>query len=118
MQTQKNRLYSISYLTENITDDQEIIKDLIQIFLDNTPEDLRLLNEHYKNGEIEKMIATGHKMKSSIDTMRIDQLYHPIRRVDRMGNYEKHKESLHETINEITEVLEQVFAQMREDFSF
>lgn len=117
MQTQKNRLYSLSYLTKNITSDEEIIRDLIQIFLDNTPEDLRQLIVHSKNGEIEKMVAAGHKMKSSIDTLGIDQLYHPIRRVDRMENYEKHKDSLHETINEINEVMEEVFKQMREDFS-
>ncbi len=117
MTTENDKLYSTSYLTENISSDEEIIHDFIELFLENTPNDLKSLNMAFEEKDIEQISAAAHKMKSSLDVMKISALYDEIRKIDKPFKTETLTNELPEIIANINNVLEKVFDQMKNDFS-
>jgi len=117
MTPDKEKLYDLTYLKENISDDEDVIRDLIRIFLENTPQDLSNLNKAYEENDLEQVALTAHKMKSSLDVLKVDQLHNVIRRIDKPFKTEELKDELPEIMNRINSILEKVIKQLSDDFS-
>lgn len=114
MTRKSERLYNTSLLREIIGDEDEI-KNMLQIFLDSMPEILEDLNQAYEQGNIEQTAKTAHKMKSSLDTLKVQSLYDTVRKIDKTEKAEKLKDELPRIIGEINTMVELVLEQIRED---
>lgn len=117
MTPDNEKLYDLSYLKENISNDEDVIRELIMIFLENTPQDLKNLNRAYNENNLEQVALTAHKMKSSLDVLKIKPLHDVIRRIDKPFKAEEFKDELPEIINKINNVIETVIGQLQDDFS-
>ncbi|HPE34182.1 MAG TPA: Hpt domain-containing protein [Bacteroidales bacterium] len=117
MKPANERLYNLSYLKEQLGDNDEILQELIQIFLENTPADLADLNKSLENNDLEHLAAVAHKMKSSLATLKIDELKDVMVSIDKPFKTQELKKDLPGILAKINEVLAIVFEQLREDFS-
>lgn len=71
-QTDENeRLYDLKYLREFLENDQKYINEMITLFLEKTPEVLKLIEEANNSDNSVKLKDGLHKLKSSLSLMGI-----------------------------------------------
>ena len=61
----------ISFLRENTFNNTKTMRDLIQIYLDTTPEMIARLNEVAQNYDVNEIKTAAHKLRSSFSTMGV-----------------------------------------------
>jgi HPt (histidine-containing phosphotransfer) domain-containing protein len=95
-------------------EDQEVIKEMLGIFLKSVPKTLEEINQAYQNKDHKKFCYFSHKLKSSIDLLSIVELKKDIRllencKADQMDS-EEISEITHKLNHSLSEILPQVAA--------
>ncbi len=117
MNSKDKKLYSLDYLIETIGNDPEAIKVMVEVFLEYTPLDLAALNKALNEKDFKQVAAYGHKMKSSVAALRVDEIGLMLKIIDNPEKTEALKNNLPDIIQRINEVLTVVFEQLNRDFS-
>lgn len=79
----QDRLYSLNYLN-NIFDNRVDLEDRVLIpFLNNTPKLLGDLKNSFEKNDVLKMKDIVHKLISSINILKVERLYIPIRGLEK-----------------------------------
>ena len=65
---------NLTYLRSMSAGSNELIKEMIEIFLTQVPGFIEDMNQHLENKEYEKLGALAHKAKSSVTVMGMDEL--------------------------------------------
>ncbi len=65
---------NLTYLETLADGNNELIIELAQIFIEQVPEFIAEMNEHYTNKNWQALSAIAHKAKSSIDIMGLSEL--------------------------------------------
>lgn len=87
LQTYPNRpfmqpLYDLTFVNAIAKDNPEFIRSLLDVFLRTVPADKALLIEALSKNDYAQISRTAHKLKSTIDTMQVNQLVLPIRSLE------------------------------------
>jgi len=114
MNTQK--LYDLTNLIGMIGDG-EGLQMMLSIFLESTPNILNEMNDSFVNKDFENMARNAHKIKASLDMMKIDSLHDVIRQIDKHEKALANQGELASIIEKISAVLRQVFDQLKEEQS-
>jgi len=117
MNSENRKLYNLEYLIDSMGNDPEAIKMMIEVFLEYTPQDLAALNLALQENDLHKIAFHGHKMKSSVGTLRVDDIKNLLQSIDKPEKTEALKDQLPDIIKKINEVLFIVFDQLKRDFS-
>lgn len=64
----------LTYLETLADGNNELIIELMQIFIEQVPEFIEEMNTHYNNKDWDALSAIAHKSKSSIDIMGLKDL--------------------------------------------
>ncbi len=112
----KKKLYDLTHLISMVGKDEGLKKMLI-IFLESTPKILNELIEDYEKNNFEKIAQNAHKMKSSIDMMRIHSLSDDIRKIDKTDKVFDNIDNLPQIIEKIRTILNQVFINLKKEYS-
>ena len=110
------KLYALDNLKNMIGDDESTIKEFIQVFIDQSKQSLELLNKKLEEKNFLEVGKLAHKLKSSIDLMRIEKLRNVVRETETIGKEGQPNELLNENVSYINEILEQVIYQINKDF--
>ena len=82
---QSGELYDLKMI-ENISGgDPAFIRQMVKLFLDNMPVNINTLRAALENKDWEMMWKTAHKMKSTIDSLNINELRQDIRAIEYAG---------------------------------
>ena len=73
------KLYNLSQVKLVLGDDQQMLGNMITIFLNETPIMLKALNENCESKNYDEVKFYAHKLKSSIDLFQIDGIQNDIR---------------------------------------
>lgn len=110
------KLYDITMIREMLGDDEEI-KRMIAIFLESTPVSLNDMNEGFREDDADKLARNAHKMKSSLDMLKVNDLYDDVRKIDKEYKVQEiPQEDLEVIVKKMNALLEEVFEQLREEF--
>lgn len=111
------KLYDITSIKEMLGDDEEV-KHMMSIFLESTPISLQDMNEGLRDNDADKLARNAHKMKASLDMLKVNDLYDDVRKIDKDFKVEEIPQDQLETIvGKMNTVLEKVFEQLREEFN-
>ncbi len=109
-------LFNLTQITEMLGDDEEV-KRMVGIFVESTPESLHDMNEGFKEDDAEKLARNAHKMKASLDILKINALYDDVRRIDKKNKVEDiPQKELEGIINNMNSILEHVFSDLKQKF--
>lgn len=112
----KVKLYDITSIREMLGDDEEV-KSMMSIFLESTPVSLHDMNEGFKEDDTDKLARNAHKMKASLDMLKVNDLYDIVRKIDKDYKVEEiPQDQLELIVGKMNTVLEKVFEQLREEF--
>jgi HPt (histidine-containing phosphotransfer) domain-containing protein len=110
------KLYDLTQLTV-MMGDSEGVKMMLNIFLESTPKILNEINEGFATNDFDALARSAHKLKSSLDMMKIDTLHTVIRQIDRIENVIANKDQLELIIEKINTTLTEVFIQLTSEKS-
>lgn len=77
----EERLFDLALLEQ--MDDENFIIQIIEIFLLDTPADLAIMEHAFKDGDLDTVCKTAHKLKSSTGMLQANSLF------GMLGNIEK-----------------------------
>ncbi|MCF8365335.1 MAG: Hpt domain-containing protein [Bacteroidales bacterium] len=110
------KLYDLSMIRDMLGEEEEV-KNMIGIFVESTPVSLHDMNEGFKEDNADKLARNAHKMKASLDMLKINSLYDDVRKIDKDFKVEDIPQNeLEEIIKKMNSVLELVFKKLKEEF--
>ncbi len=104
-------LYNLDMLDSVVTDNGELQREVIRLFLEQTPDLLGEIKASYDNHNLSELSKKAHKLKSSIDLFGIEQLKPVIRSIER-SNEGRDCESLRLDLLLLEDVLSIVTSQL------
>ena len=110
------KLYDLTKIKAFVQNNKNVIKNLINIFLNNTPEMLAIINKGLEEKDYNKISYYSHKLKSSIDNFNINELKTEIRLIEKYSSQESNIEELPQLIENLNNVLNKVIQKIKEDF--
>jgi HPt (histidine-containing phosphotransfer) domain-containing protein len=108
------KLYDLTMLIGMIGE-EEGLQLMLNIFLESTPKILEELNDSYEKRDFETLAKNGHKLKASLDMMKISSLYDVIRLIDKHEKVNANKNHLDAIIQQINATLGEVFVQLKQE---
>jgi HPt (histidine-containing phosphotransfer) domain-containing protein len=111
------KFFDLSEVKNIVGDDIATVRHLLQVFVDSTPETLDELNQAHLLNNHEELARNAHKMKPSLDLLKIDRLYNVVRAIDKKDKVEKiSPNELKAAVDEMNAVLRVVFSQIKQEF--
>lgn len=88
----------LTYLIELSDGSDDFIKEMISVFMTETPLDIESLEKHLKSKDWQALSATAHKMKSSVSIMGINDSIDTLKMIEENASQETNLDSLPELI--------------------
>jgi PAS domain S-box-containing protein len=87
--TRKNKIINLDYLIESMGGNEEVISDIIDIFLKQIPVDLAVINEAVSKSDYLTIKQFSHRMKSTVSVMGISVIETILSEMETLGASEK-----------------------------
>jgi HPt (histidine-containing phosphotransfer) domain-containing protein len=82
MKTTNNKYIDLDYLKQISNGSNEFILQMITVFMEETPNEIKNLENHLKNKDWPALKATAHKMKPSFSFMGVKELEENIHAIE------------------------------------
>jgi len=109
----ENKMYDLAMIQAISGGDESFIRRMLDLFLETVPLTLADLNGAAERGDWGMVGKHAHKLKSTIDSMGINELKKDIRAIEAGGKTDNDPELLRLLIGRVNEVMEQVMEQVR-----
>lgn len=110
-------VYKLDKLIEYIGEDEETIRNMLQIFLSSTADILRLIQSAENDGNLDEVGKNAHKLKPNIDIFGIKSLHDPVRQLESLAKQNKDPDKVKSLVQMLHLTLNHVFDQIRIDHS-
>jgi HPt (histidine-containing phosphotransfer) domain-containing protein len=79
----KDGLVDLSYFREVVGDDNDMLVELLTMFLDQNPREINDLKSMHEAGSMEDVKKLAHKMKSSLGTLGMKATVHVLSMIEK-----------------------------------
>jgi DNA-binding response OmpR family regulator len=110
---QNAKLYSLDTLKEISRGNEDFVKKMTTLFCDQTEIAVTEIKEHFANNELDKVSSLAHKIKPSLDNLKIDSLKTVIREIEKDAKENINNESIKKKIDILDEVISKVIVELR-----
>jgi HPt (histidine-containing phosphotransfer) domain-containing protein len=104
MKTNPEKYVDLTYVKALSNGNKDFVNQMIQIFIDQTPETLSTMEMHLGTLNLGALKASAHKMKSSVTIMGIKELEKMINELEEICSKNSGTEQLPEILNKIKSV--------------
>lgn len=108
------KLYDLSGLQEIHQDDEAFIRIIKDAFINHTPSDANKMLNACNSGDWAQVSFLAHKLKSSIDILKIMSIRDDIRTIESNAKTKIHLTNLPELIQKVNIVIAMTAKQMNE----
>lgn len=105
-------LYDLSQLREISGGDSSFIKEILSLFVQSIPGSLHMINSALASNDLEAVGREAHKIKPSIDSLGILELYNVIRIVEREAKAGNPNGTLKDNVEKLNSILTVVVGQI------
>lgn len=109
------RVTDLTYLEKVSNGDNDFIKEMINVYLKETPEAIDNLENHLKNKEWEKFRAVTHKMKPSFSFFGLKDLYDTIDNMEEYSDKKINLELLPDMTAKVKDICNKAMSELRCD---
>ncbi len=115
--TISDKIINISYI-RNITDgDTDLIREILEIYINRTPALITELDEHISNGDFKQVKAGVHYLKNSVGLLGADTLFHLLATIEDQLNYLPPANDTLILLTKMKEILRQSIVQTEEELN-
>lgn len=106
---------NLDYLTELSKGNKKFIKDMVNIFLEENPGEIALLEESVNDKHFESIKAYSHKLKSSVPFVGINKLLDDdIAEMEDLARRKENMPRIQELFSKVKSVCEKSWEELRE----
>ncbi len=116
-ESDEEMLYDLSGLQEISRGNQAFIEKLVKLFCEESKVMIEQMKEAYASGKLDVMGAVAHKIKPSIDILKINSLKQVIRSIEKAGKELNKTEELSTQIQFTDEVINKTIKKLQQEFS-
>lgn len=109
--------YNLSRIKAFIGQDQEMMKKMVDIFLENTPNMLSKIQKGMEAQDLKSVSFYAHKLKSSIDNFSISTLEQDIRDIEKFAKEKINLDQLPQLVHKLIRELNKTMAEIKSDFN-
>ena len=109
-------IYSLDKINEMAEGDEEFIKSVISVFLEEVPGDLAELETAISISNYDQVYKLAHKIKPNVDLLGMEQTRAIALEIETLGKSEGNMEKIRERFPILKKDVEQVIAELRNDF--
>ncbi|UOQ65950.1 PAS domain S-box protein [Hymenobacter volaticus] len=109
-------LYSLSGIRRLAHGNEEFVRRLAQLFIQTTPPAVQGMEQYASSGDCQKLSASAHNLKSSLDGLHIRQLHGPIRQLEACRDTPLPADQAQQLVAVVRDVTEKVMEGLRQDF--
>jgi HPt (histidine-containing phosphotransfer) domain-containing protein len=109
--------YNLDYLNSISGGDQEFIKDMLETFTTNVPEELIKIKGLVENENWRKVGEDAHKFASSLLFLGLDQLKSIATQIEEFGLNHENVEMIPKLLAELEEGCNQLILELKRDFN-
>ena|ERR1700744_1866851 len=109
-------LYDLSHLIAISRGNQAFVKKMVDVFCDQTPTTLAAMIAAYQASDLLRMAEMAHRIKPSIDNLKVVSLKQVIRDIEKMGAGEMPVHNLPEALIETKNVINQIIEELKQAF--
>jgi len=110
---EKHNVADLSYLNELANGDRSFVKEMITVFLEQTPEAISKLEKYYSEKNWKMLRATAHKMKPSFSFVGLKETAVIMNSIEEYSENEIHLELLPEMISTVKNTCSKVMAELQ-----
>lgn len=115
METTTTGLTDLSYLKQVSNGDSDFIREMIEVFMRQTPETISNMEKHLKNKDWESLRTLSHKMKPSCPFFGLHNLYTIVSDIEEYAHKQINLEQLPEMIAEVKRTCLQAMAELEQE---
>lgn len=112
--TQESTVTDLSYLKKVSNGDDNFIREMIEVYLRETPEAIINLEKNYKNKDWKTFRAITHKMKPSFSFFGLKELSELADRMEDYAEKEIHLDQLPDMISKVKYICTQAMTELKE----
>ncbi len=109
--------YNLSKVHALSDGDEEFVKQIIDLFLTEIPEDLFKVKEGINEKDYKKAHAFAHKIKPTLDLMGMSVAFEEILLVEAWAKNEGKRKEIKETFKSIKSQVENAISEIKKDFN-
>lgn len=108
------QITDLSYLENMGMGDNTLIIEMIELFLQNTPEALRAMKDYEVNGDWEKLGEEAHKLKPNLSYMGLEGAKDIIIEIEDQVKKKSGHSEISDKISEIEAICKQAYTELTE----
>ena len=109
--------YELDYLEEISGGDEEFVKEMIQAFVDNAPEDIGRIKGLVSNQNWQKAGEEAHRFASSLLFLRLERLKQIAIEIEELGLQNVNLDRIPDLLKELEDGCESLIVELKNDFN-
>jgi PAS domain S-box-containing protein len=114
-QTHRARVINLNFLIDSMGGKKEVIRETIDIFLSQVPEDIAILNEAVNTGDYQRIKNYAHKMKSTVSLIGMHDLEPVLVEMENLGAVKKDIDRIKELNKTLNDLCKQGIEEMQQE---
>ncbi|MDR8391902.1 Hpt domain-containing protein [Aliifodinibius sp. S!AR15-10] len=110
----EQRLTNLSYLEEVGMNDEDLLIEMVEMFLKNTPDSIEQLRQHHKEDNWKKLSAEAHKLKPNLSYVGLEQAREIVINIEKTAKTEPNPDELLQQIDEVDEICQIAYEELKE----
>ena len=110
----ENKITNLSYLEEIGMGDDDLLVEMIEMFLKNTPETLKSLREYNNEQNWNKLSAEAHKFKPNLSYVGLDEARDIILTIEQTAKTEDNPDGFIGEIEQVEEICQQAYKELEQ----
>lgn len=109
-------IYSLDKINEMAEGDEEFIKSVVSVFLEEVPVDLRELESAISASNYQQVYKLAHKIKPNVDLLGMEQTRAVALEIETLGKSEGNMDRIRERFPMLKRDISQVIGELQNDF--
>ncbi|MFH5831786.1 Hpt domain-containing protein [Halalkalibaculum sp. DA3122] len=108
----EQKITNLAYLEDLGMGDDELMIEMVELFLTNTPDSIATLRQHCEGNNWKKLAAEAHKLKPNLSYVGLDEARNIIIEIEKCAKNHPEEQQLCSQIDEIDEICQQAYQEL------
>ena len=109
-------IYSLDKINEMAEGDEDFVRSVVTVFLEEVPEDLQALETAISTKDYEQIYKMAHKIKPNVDLLGMEQTRANALEFETLGKQDGSFDAIQEKFPLLKTDVEQVVTELKKDF--
>ncbi|KOS08005.1 histidine kinase [Flavobacterium akiainvivens] len=109
--------YNLSKVYAISDDDPEFVKQILSLFLEEVPAEVKNVKEGLKDKDHNKVYHAAHKIKPTLDLLGMDLAYDDVLNIEKWTKAEGKKKEIKDVVDSLKELVKLAVKEIKKDYN-